>query len=92
MQTKVIHINKPTTEPEMVNLYATVEEALRTLDPDLPAYFAEPNICDDCDMADIVSLFADYYESEDNQQRTLRAEEATDHWRLYFTYEEGEQV
>jgi hypothetical protein len=59
----LIRIKEPETEEEEANLFDTIIQTLRKAGENLPDYFDEPNICDDCDVSDALLLLNKYYTS-----------------------------
>ena len=64
---KFVCINKPKTEYEEVNLFATIIKIFRKSGENLPEYFNEPNICDDCEVMEILEMLNSYYNSEEEK-------------------------
>jgi hypothetical protein len=64
---KFICINKPKNEYEEVNLFDTIIQVFRKSGEDLPKYFDEPNICDDCEVMKILEMLNSYYNSEEEK-------------------------
>ena len=64
---KFICINKPKNEYEEVNLFDTIIQVFRESGEDLPEYFNESNICDDCEVMEILEMLNSYYNSEDEK-------------------------
>ena len=64
---KFICINKPKNEYEEVNLFDTIIQLFRESGENLPEYFNEPNICDDCEAMKILEMLNSYYNSEDEK-------------------------
>jgi len=56
-----IQVPKPKSEKEQVNLYATVIECIRKVDQDIDNYLFEANICDDCEIEEIIEMLSSYY-------------------------------
>jgi hypothetical protein len=65
---KIINVKIPQNEAEFVNLFSNVIETFRTSGEELPLYFSEPNICDDCEIEEIIELLNGYYLSETEKQ------------------------
>ncbi|GHT22372.1 hypothetical protein FACS189430_04050 [Bacteroidia bacterium] len=62
---KIIKVKVPQNEEEFVNLFATVIDTFREAGEDLPEYFDEPNIADDCEFEEIFTDYLQkYYECE----------------------------
>ena len=64
---KFICINKPKNEYEEVNLFDTIIQVFRKSGENLPEYFNESNICDDCEVMEILEMLNSYYNSEDEK-------------------------
>lgn len=65
---KVITIKAPQNEWENVNLFSHVIETFRKSGEELPEYFDEANICDDCGIEEIIELLGEYYLSETEKE------------------------
>ncbi len=65
---KVIYVKVPHNETEFVNLFSNVIETFIKSGEPLPEYFNEPNICDDCEIEEIIELLSEYYLSETEKQ------------------------
>lgn len=65
---KVINVKVPESEEEFVNLFSNVIETFRKSGEELPEYFNEANICDDCEIEEIVELLGQYYLSETEKE------------------------
>jgi hypothetical protein len=64
-----IVIEEPRNMEEFVNLFDTIITAFRSSGQDLPEYFDEPNICEDCEVIEILrDVLAEYYRNEADQQ------------------------
>ena len=64
---KFICINKPKNQYEEVNLFDTIIQTFRKSGENLPEYFNEPNICDDCEVMEILEMLNSYYNSEEEK-------------------------
>ncbi|HET6992250.1 MAG TPA: hypothetical protein VFJ43_13035 [Bacteroidia bacterium] len=65
---KVIYVKVPQSETEFVNLFSNVIETFIKSGEELPDYFNEPNICDDCEIEGIIELLSEYYLFETEKQ------------------------
>ena len=69
---KFICINEPKNEYEAVNLFDTIIQLFRKADEDLPEYFDEPNICDDCEATEILEMLDEYYHfNEEREEKRI---------------------
>lgn len=64
---KFICIDEPQNEYEEVNLFDTIIQKFRKSGENLPEYFDEPNICDDCQVMEILTMLNEYYNSEEEK-------------------------
>ena len=64
---KFICINQPQREYEKVNLFDTIIQLFRKAGENLPQYFEEPNICDDCEVMEILKILNEYYTLEEEK-------------------------
>ncbi|NDV60757.1 hypothetical protein [Bacteroides sp. 519] len=71
---KIVYVKIPQNEEEFVNLFSNVIESFRKSGEELPKYFNEANICDDCEIEEIIKLLSGYYLSETEKQIKLLGE------------------
>lgn len=65
---KIINVKVPQNEEEFVNLFSNVIDSFRMSGEELPEYFNEPSICDDCEIEEIIELLSEFYLSETEKQ------------------------